>query len=164
MSCEITLRPATRELCRRFYQGFENDPAAFPDQKWFKPYVYSEAAADQWFREYQAEDRMILLAMLDGRPIGEVTLRHIERERRECEFGIQMQNDSVKGLGYGTRTVRLALRYLFGELDLLAVNAGVLPKNTRSRHVLEKAGFRQVGEDRTFLHYRCERNVDLCRT
>ena len=30
-------------------------------------------------------------------------------------------------------------------------------KNTRSQHVLEKAGFRFVGEDGTFKYYRIER-------
>lgn len=160
MAHEITLQPATKELCRKFYQEFENDPAIYPDLAWYKDYVYDEAEVDRRFEEQQTPERMVFMAMLGERPIGEVTLKHIDREKRECSLGIHLQNDTVKGLGYGTRAERLALRYAFEELDMLAVNAGVIHRNERSRHVLEKVGFRQVGKDETFLHYRCERDAD----
>ena len=68
-----------------------------------------------------------------------------------------MQNDAVKGKGYGTQTERLAVRTAFDEFGTAAVNADTIRKNTRSQHVLEKVGFRFVGEDETFKHYRIER-------
>ncbi len=68
-----------------------------------------------------------------------------------------MQNDAVKGKGYGTQAERLAVKIAFDELGMAAVNADTVMKNTRSQHVLEKAGFHLVGEDGAFKYYRIER-------
>lgn len=51
----------------------------------------------------------------------------------------------------------MAVKIAFDELGMAAVNADTVMKNTRSQHVLEKAGFRFVGEDGTFKYYRIER-------
>ena len=68
-----------------------------------------------------------------------------------------MQNNAYKGRGYGTRAERLALEYAFETLDMSAVNADVVAKNTRSQHVLEKVGFRFLKEENGFQYYRCKR-------
>jgi ribosomal-protein-alanine N-acetyltransferase len=49
------------------------------------------------------------------------------------------------GKGYGTEAVRQAVDAAFGELGLHRVQAAVLPRNTASIRVLEKAGFREEG-------------------
>lgn len=54
------------------------------------------------------------------------------------------------GRTFGSKTA-------FDELGMAAVNADTIRKNTRSQHVLEKVGFRFVGEDETFKYYRIER-------
>ena len=157
MEPDITLQPMTRELCHQFYQEFENDPAIYADMSRFGPYVYDEAAVDRRFQAQQTADRRAFLIMLGERPVGEIILKRIDWEKRSCSLSIHMANDSVKNRGYGTRAERLALRYAFNELDLLSVDADAVRKNRRSQHVLEKVGFRWVGEDDTFLYYRCER-------
>ena len=68
-----------------------------------------------------------------------------------------MQNDAVKGKGYGTQAEHLAIKIAFDELGMTAVNADAVMKNVRSQHVLEKTGFRLVGEDAAFKYYRIER-------
>ena len=68
-----------------------------------------------------------------------------------------MQNDAVKGKGYGTQAEHLAVKIAFDELGMTAVNADAIMKNTRSQHVLEKVGFHLVGEDGAFKYYRIER-------
>ena len=72
-------------------------------------------------------------------------------------MGIHLQNDAVKGKGYGTQAERLILRYAFEELGMVAVNADAAQKNARSQHVLEKVGFKYVREDDTFRYYRCDK-------
>ena len=67
-----------------------------------------------------------------------------------------MQNDAMKGKGYGTQAERLAVKTAFDEFGMAAVNADTIRKNTRSQHVLEKVGFCFVGEDETFKYYRIE--------
>lgn len=95
--------------------------------------------------------------MLDGKPIGELQLKQINWEKAECTLSIHMQNDTVKEKGYGTQAERLAVKYAFDELGMVAVNADTIIKNTRSQHVLEKVGFHFIGEDGTFKYYRLER-------
>ena len=154
---EITLCFMTRALCHQFFRGHESDPAVYEDESRFRPYVYSREAADDFYERKQVPGRLELVAMMDGRTIGHVQLKNIDEGKRECEFGFHMQNDSVKGLGYGTQIARLALEYAFEHLDVDAVHAYTLLKNTRSQHVLEKAGFRCIGEAGGFRHYRFSR-------
>lgn len=154
---EISLCIMTRELCHQFFREHEADSAIFEDESQFRPYVYSEEAADNFYNRKQVPGRLELAAMLDGRAIGHVQLKNIDQEKRECEFGFHMQNDSVKGRGYGTRIARLALAYAFENLDVDAVYANTLVKNTRSQHVLEKAGFRFTEEKDGYKYYRFAR-------
>ena len=151
---EISLCIMTRELCRQFFRGHESDPAVFTDESQYRPYVYSEEAADRFYERKQVPGRLELVAMMDGQTIGHVQLKNIDPKKRECEFGFHMQNDSVKGLGYGTQIARLALDYAFANLDVDAVYAYAVLRNTRSQHVLEKVGFRYIDEKDGYRRYR----------
>ena len=103
---------------------------------------------------------LILIAfaiMLNHAIIGEVGLRHFSAETKECELSIHMQNDSVKNLGYGTQAEQLAIDYAFQVLGAESIFAESLVKNTRSQHVLEKLGFRYLGEKDGFKQYRLKK-------
>lgn len=154
---EISLCIMTRELCHQFLREFENDPAVYEDESQFHPYVYSKEAADSFYEHKQVPGRLELVAMKDGRTIGHVQLKNINQEKRECELGLYMQNNSVKGLGYGTQIVRLALKYAFENLDVDTVYAYTILKNTRSQHVLEKDGFQYINDKEGFKCYRFTR-------
>lgn len=155
---ELSLRPATLELMHVYFQGFENDPALFADMSRFTPFVYTPEWVEDYFSARIARpDRRMLLVMLGGRPIGEVVLKEIDRDAKTCAMGIHLQNDSVKGKGYGTRAERLALDYAFEELGMESVFADCVLKNHRSRHVLEKVGFQFLRRDGGFDYFRCDR-------
>ena len=154
---EITLEPMTRELCRRLFSGWQNDPAIYADMGLFRPYVYDEAAVDRYFDSKQVPSRVLLAVMLAGEPIGEVQLKSIDREKAECTLSIHLKHDDLKGRGFGTEAERLAVAYAFETLGLRAVNADTIKKNTRSAHVLEKVGFKRMGEDDGFFYYRIEK-------
>ena len=79
---EITLAPMTRPLCHKFYQGFENDPDIFMDMSCFAPYEYTLERVDQYFEEQQTPDRIVFMVMEGGRPVGEVKLKYINRDRK----------------------------------------------------------------------------------
>ena len=151
---DISLSVMTRELCRELYSGWENDPAIYMDMDKFAPYRYDEAAVDRYFDARQEPSRVLFAIMRDGKPIGELQLKGIDRERRECTLSIHMQNDAVKGRGYGTIAEKLALKYAFDTLGMTAVNADTVLKNTRSQHVLEKVGFKYLEEKDGFKYYR----------
>ncbi len=154
---EISLSIMTRELCHELFKGWENDPAIYMDMDRFVPYKYDKAGVDRYFESKCDPSRILFAIVRDGKPIGELQLKRIDRESKECTLSIHMQNDTVKGQGYGTHAEKLALQYAFDVLGMNAVNADTITKNTRSQHVLEKVGFQFIGEKDGFKYYRCVR-------
>ena len=154
MKQEISLCIMTRELCHELYKSWENDPAIYMDMNLFSTYKYDENAVNRYFESKQNPSRVLFAIMRDGKPIGEIQLKQIDQENKECTLSIHMQNDTVKGHGYGTRAEQLALQYAFDTLGMVAVNADTVIKNTRSQHVLEKIGFKYVREKDGFKYYR----------
>ena len=154
---DIYLCIMTRALCHEFYKSFENDPDIFMDMNLFSEYKYDKDAVDGYFDSKQTSDRVLLAIMRDDTVIGELQLKNIDYSKKECTLSIHMQNNAVKGHGYGTYAEKLALRYAFETLDMTAVNADVITKNTRSSHVLEKIGFEYIKEENGFKYYRFER-------
>lgn len=153
----MTLILMTQELCHAFYRRFENDPAVFAPGQLFKAYVYDEATVEKYWHEQNVPDRRVFAIMLDKEMIGEVKLKYIDFEKRECSMGIHLLNDRVKGKGYGTQAEKMILAYAFDTLGMAAVNADALINNTRSQHVMEKVGFRFQRQDDLFKYYRCEK-------
>lgn len=153
---EVSLAPMTRELYHALYRGFVNDPDIYMDMQYFAKYVYIPEQADRRFDSLQTPERVVFAIMHEGAPVGELQLKRINHERNDCTLSIHMQNDAVKNRGFGTEAEKLAVRYAFDVLGLDAVNADAVLKNTRSQHVLEKAGFVFTREDEMFRYYRIE--------
>ena len=153
----IALEKITLEGMNELDRDFQRDPATFADLSLFSAYRYSPEETRKRFERYGASDRRHFLIMLNGRPVGETGIKHIDWEKREGELSIHLQNDAVKNRGIGTAAERLLLAYAFDELGMAAVNADAVRKNTRSQHVLEKVGFRLIAEDDLFKYYRMER-------
>ena len=154
---QISLQLMTRELCHQLYKNWQNDDSIYMDMGLFKTYIYDEEKVDKYFESKQDSSRMLFAIMLADKPIGELQLKEIDMETKECTLSIHMQNDAAKGKGYGTRAEQLAINYAFEELGMKAINADTIRKNVRSQHVLEKLGFRFVKEDGDFRFYRIER-------
>ena len=150
---EITLIPMDRGLCHEFYRGFVNDPDIFMDMGKFYEFKYDQRWVDDYFDRQASRGRVLFAVMLAGEPIGEVKLWDIDRENRECKLGIHMQSDAVKGRGFGTRAEQLAVEYAFRELGMERVLADAILKNTRSQHVLQKAGFRFLRQEGIYRWY-----------
>ena len=154
---DISLRLMTRELCHELYKKWENDPDIYMDMDRFKAYKYDENAVNKYFDKKQQPSRVLFAVMKGDVPIGELHLKQIDMESKECTLSIHMQNDTVKGHGYGTCAERLAVGYAFDVLGMTAINADTIIKNKRSQHVLEKVGFKYVKEEKGFRYYRYER-------
>ena len=152
----IRLCEMTKELSRQYYKDFEMDPDLFVDMEKFQPYFYDPHKCDENVERHQSLGRIYLAVMLDVKPIGEIILKNIDRQRKCCTLSIHLQNDSVKNKGYGTQAEILALRYVFKELKLDTVFADAVHKNRRSQRVLQKVGFKETHRDDTFIYYRCD--------
>lgn len=153
----VRLIPMTRELCHELYRSWENDDSIYMDMSLFKPYTYREDAVDRYYDSKQDSSRVLFAIMLGDRPIGEVQLKQIDQGKKECILSIHMQNDKVKGKGYGTEAERLAIKYAFEELGMLAVTADTVVKNVRSQHILDKLGFKLIKEEGDFRYYQLRR-------
>lgn len=88
---------------------------------------------------------------LDGKAIGSVDLRR--GSGIHCclaEMGYCLARKHW-GRGYATQAVKLALSAGFQDVGVVRIQALVHPENTRSKRVLEKAGFQQEALLRDFM-------------
>lgn len=153
-------RKSHKETNARVLQNFVSDPDIFMDMSKYFEYQYSPERIDRyWETRKKPKDRKDFFVLLESEVIGELALKHIDFEKKECELSIHLQNDSVKNKGYGSAAERLALAYAFENLGMESVLADSVLKNTRSQHVLEKVGFVLIGVDDTFKYYRCDKNA-----
>jgi ribosomal-protein-alanine N-acetyltransferase len=85
------------------------------------------------------------------RVIGLVALNNIVRGAfQSCHLGYQIdQHETNHGLM--TEALRRAIAYAFDELRLHRIEANVMPRNARSRRVVEKLGFAEEGLARKYL-------------
>jgi ribosomal-protein-alanine N-acetyltransferase len=93
------------------------------------------------------------LVILDehGDVAGRITLSGIVRGAfQSCSVGYWLAKNQT-GKGLATQAVIAAVQLAFTELELHRVQAETLPHNTRSEHVLARAGFEQFGLAPRFL-------------
>ncbi|MDP8907685.1 MAG: GNAT family N-acetyltransferase [Chloroflexota bacterium] len=79
------------------------------------------------------------------RPLGGVTIRHLDWVNRTGETGSGLLAAADRGKGLGTEAKHLLLDYCFNDLGLQAVSASVSALNPRSAAALRKQGYRLAG-------------------
>ena len=153
---DVTLKPMTREMYHRYFKEYENSPDLYLDKSRFIPYVYRKEAVDGYVQRQIDLHRKPLAIMLGDEIVGEIVIKNIE-DRKCATMGLCLKNASYMNRGIGTQAERLAIRYVFDELDIPTLYADSIQPNTRSQHVMEKVGFVFTGEDETFKYYRIDR-------
>ena len=83
-------------------------------------------------------------AFLDQEPVGSLQLKRMNRENHSCEFGIILQNDSVKNKGIGTEAIRKLMKIAHDRHGMEIIIGDTMGKNTRMIRVFEKLGFELV--------------------
>jgi RimJ/RimL family protein N-acetyltransferase len=144
-SGRVYLRPleaADAELYRRWRADAE--PMALAG--WRDPAPMSlaqvEARIERLAKEQGDDVYNFLICLLgDERPIGEVSLGHIDRKGGSAELGIFIGEPDEWGKGYGTDAVNALVEFGFGELRLERIWLEVWTENARARRAYEKAGF-----------------------
>lgn len=156
MQEKITLVPMTDEMYRSFFREYENDPDLYLPGQEYVHYKYSEDKVAKYVQRQKELKRIPLAIMYDGEIVGEIIIRNIE-PHESAEMGIVLRNARYKDHGIGTQAEKLAVRYVFDEMDIPTLYADTIRTNVRSQHVLEKAGFVFIREDGEFRYYRIDR-------
>ena len=156
MSGEVCLLPMTVEMYHEYFKEYENDPDLYIDKNACTPYSYDAERVDRYIKRQTDLNRKAFAIMVGDEMVGELIIKNIVEH--ECAtMGISMKNAKYKDRGFGTQAERLAVRYVFDELDIPVVYADSLLSNKRSQHVLEKVGFKFIKEEGDFRYYRIER-------
>lgn len=85
--------------------------------------------------------------------IGAAGIRVISSTSREGSCGYWVAED-FRGKGIATEATNAIVRFGFLEMNLNKISATVMPKNTGSIRVLEKAGFKKEGVLRDHIYVR----------
>ena len=152
----IRLVPMTAEMYRLFFRDYENDPDVYLPGQEYVHYEYSEEKVSKYLQRQQDLKRIPLAIMCDDEIVGEIIIKNIEPHTC-ATMGISLKNAQYKGYGIGTQAERLAIQYVFDELDIPTLYADTIQTNVRSQHVLEKAGFTFIREDQDLKYYRIDR-------
>ena len=85
------------------------------------------------------------------RAIGSIAFNNIVRGAfQSCHLGYQIDEQEINK-GLMTEALRHAIAFIFDEWKLHRIEANVMPRNQRSRRVVEKLGFVEEGLARKYL-------------
>lgn len=94
---------------------------------------------------------MFTIETLEGENVGGLNLNSIDERNGTFSIGIQINRD-CRGKGYGTKAMRILLKYAFLERRLNKFNLGVLYGNISSETMLKKLGCKQEGVRRQVFY------------
>jgi len=95
----------------------------------------------KWFARYLDDETRydFLIEDMEGHSLGTCGLSAIGRGA--CEVSYMIGDPSARGRGYATEAVCALVEVAFRELDVVRVEARILPNNASSMRVVEKCGF-----------------------
>lgn len=102
----------------------------------------------------QASGSAVPMVITDGsgEPVGTFTIASIIRGAfQSCSVGYWLA-EQAQGKGLATAALREAADLAFDHLRLHRIQAETLTHNHRSQRVLERVGFEQYGEARSYMH------------
>jgi|SRR5690554_3286703 len=153
----LELRKFTRTTWNDFYKNYNFDPMMEDE-----PYLYDEEKVNLNFDVRMADTTREYFAICnDEKIIGQIYLKHINKEKKSAEFGVALINNSVKNKGLGTKAIKTLLDYAFNTLGLSSIYADTIIRNKRSQHILEKVGFSKIMEDSSFIFYKIDRTDNI---
>jgi len=126
------------------------DPAR-PDEFWTLAEQSALLEAARREAEAGVGYAFAIIDTTDGAIAGRVALANIVRKAWQNATLGYWVDQARNGRGLATQASRLALRFAFDTAGLHRVQAGVMPRNTRSVRVLEKIGMRYEGLSERYL-------------
>jgi len=139
---QIELRTFSEEEYHQFFRGYVPDPLMDDS-----PFVYNIEQISRSYRYNHGgyrNDYAHFGIFLDNIPVGSFQLKRIDREKKRCEFGIILQNDTYKNKGIGTRAISLGIEEARKTYGIETIIGDTMEKNTRMKRVFEKLHFSLV--------------------
>ena len=156
MNTGVYLLPMTADMYHAYFKEYQNDLDLYIDKTAYTPYIYDKDKVDRYIRRQQDLNRKVLAIMVGDEIVGEIVIKNIIAQQ-SATMGLALKNTKYKDRGFGTQAERLAIQYVFNELDIPVLFADSILSNTRSQHVLEKVGFQYISKDNNFKYYRIDR-------
>jgi diamine N-acetyltransferase len=141
----IGLRPVEEEdlaLVRQW--NFDPEISRYFTSRW----PVSMAEQRNWFnRQVNTPDkrRLIITDRMSGQAIGLVGIMGIDHVNKNCEVGITIGDRAYWGQPHAGETMRLVLKFLFGQFNMHLVYLRVMQDNARALAFFEKCGFARNG-------------------
>ena len=135
----IELRPFTEKEYHAFFRRYRSDPITDPT-----PFVYNR---EQISRSYTynyggfRENYVHLGIFIRNDPVGAFQLKRMDPEKKQCEFGIILRDDSVKNRGIGTEAIRTGISLAHSRYHMNRIIGDTMGHNKRMIHIFEKLGF-----------------------
>jgi len=105
------------------------------------------------YADFSTDNRRIMFTIetRNAENVGGVNLNSIDEKNGTFSIGIQIDRD-YRGKGYGTRAMRILLKYAFMERRLNKFNDYVLEGNVGSTNMMIKLGCQQEGVRRQVIY------------
>ena len=147
---KIVLAPYTIERCHAFFKDYVADPAMTYDT-----YTYDKEKVDRYYQNKVLDTSRLFFAIChNDKTVGEIQIKRIDKEKLCSTLSIHLVNDEFKGKGYGTEAQRLLIDYAINTLGLKTIYADAVHRNYRSKHILEKLGFKHLYDDDALSYYK----------
>lgn len=135
----LVVRPANRDdakvLCEWWSDGKIMAHAGFPNG--IKTDI--DKLIDRLSK--QNDNARILIIEIDTKKVGEMSYKI---EDNVAEIGIKICDFKYQEKGYGTKAIKMLIKYLFNYMQVKKVILDTNLKNTRAQHVYEKLGFKKT--------------------
>ena len=127
--------------------------------KYFKiPYI-EENVHKQWLDSLQKKQptNIAYIIKYQNNPIGVTYFHSIDYEKKTCDWGIYIYNESYRGMGIGDKTLKKCTN-IAKELEMKYIFLDVLSTNTKAKILYENNGFKlcKIPKDDKFLRYEKE--------
>lgn len=139
---KVELRTFTEEEYHLFFRNYQSDPVMDPS-----PFVYNREQVSRSYAYNHNGYRKNYIhfgIFMENKPVGSFQLKRIDNIRKSCEFGIILQDDSLKNRGIGTAAILEGITIARSVYGIKTILGDTMRRNARMIHIFEKLGFELI--------------------
>ena len=149
----VTLLPLSPDHAAGFFNAF-TDPAGWTYLGEETPYRDLADAQARTARHAQSRDPLFYTLMVDGQPLGFLSLLRINPQAASIEVGFIHFSPALQGTRAATEAQYLLMRHVFDDLRYRRYEWKCDALNAPSRRAAERLGFQYEGTFRQALVYK----------